>query len=134
MFALTARIDYAIKGITYLAESGDVAIKCEAVAQARGVPLPFLRGIFADLKRAGLVGSLRGANGGHWLIRPAGDISLLDIITAVEPIPLPVSDTENVHKVWQHIHHCELQILKSVSVADLIEKAEIQPANPLEVN
>lgn len=137
MFALTAKIDYAIKGITYLAEFGNEAIKCETIAQARGVPLPFLRAIFADLRRAGLVGSLRGSNGGHWLLKPPHQITLLDIITAVEPIQSPADpngDNESVQKVWTHIHHCELQILRSVSVSDLVDKADVEPATPIDLH
>lgn len=134
MFALTARIDYAIKGMTFLAECGEETVKCEVIAQARGVPLPFLRAIFTDLKRAGLVGSLRGANGGHWLLRPVHDISLFDIISAVEPINQPIGNSDGVDKVWQHIHHCEIQILKSVSIADLIDPVSVNPANPIQIN
>ena len=54
------------------------------VAQAQGIPLKFLENILADMRHAGLVTSRRGAEGGYWLARPAEEITVADIIRAVE--------------------------------------------------
>jgi Rrf2 family protein len=59
-------------------------MKGDAVARAQEIPLRFLEGILAELRRAGIVGSQRGADGGYWLARPARDVSVADIIRAVE--------------------------------------------------
>jgi Rrf2 family protein len=58
--------------------------KAEQVATAQGIPLKFLENILLDLKHSGLVESQRGGDGGYWLARAPGDISLADVIRAVE--------------------------------------------------
>ena len=59
-------------------------MKAEALARAQAIPLRFLEQILLDLKHAGLVSSQRGAEGGYWLAKPAVEISLADVIRAVE--------------------------------------------------
>ena len=59
-------------------------VKAEALARAQSIPLRFLEQILLDLKHAGLVASQRGAEGGYWLAKPPGEISLADVIRAVE--------------------------------------------------
>lgn len=124
MFTLTAKVDYAIKGISYLAQNGHAPAKSEAITTAQGIPQPFLRSILTDLKRAGLVGSMRGANGGHWLLKSPDQISLLDIFVAVDP-PAELRmaaglGRDTLREVWERIHSCELAILESVSIADVL--------------
>jgi Rrf2 family protein len=81
---LTAKADYAIRASAELAAAGDGPLKAERIAQAQAIPLKYLENILLDLKHAGLVQSQRGAEGGYWLARPAGEISLADVIRAVE--------------------------------------------------
>ena len=64
--------------------AGDGPVKGERIAQAQEIPPNFLENILADLRNAGLVASQRGAEGGYWLARPAGEISLADVIRAVD--------------------------------------------------
>jgi Rrf2 family protein len=59
-------------------------VKAEALARAQSIPLRFLEQILLDLKHAGLVSSQRGAEGGYWLARAPAEISLADVIRAVE--------------------------------------------------
>ena len=59
-------------------------MKGEAIAAAQGIPQNFLENILADLRHAGLVKSQRGAEGGYRLARPAGEVSVADVIRAVE--------------------------------------------------
>src|SRR5205085_8263082 len=59
-------------------------VKGERIAQAQEIPLKFLENILGDLKHAGLVRSQRGAEGGYWLARPADEITLAEVIRAVE--------------------------------------------------
>src|SRR3954453_23320208 len=81
---ISARADYAVRAAVVLAAAGDGPTKGEAIATAQAIPLKFLENILIDLRHAGLVRSQRGADGGYWLGRPAGEISLADIIRAVE--------------------------------------------------
>src|SRR5438128_11243790 len=81
---LSAKADYALRAAVELAAHGDGHVKAEALARAQSVPLRFLEHILLDLKHAGLVASQRGAEGGYWLARPPAEISLADVIRAVE--------------------------------------------------
>ncbi len=81
---LSAKADYALRASLELATGGDGHVKAESLARAHGIPLRFLEQILLDLKHAGLVASQRGAEGGYWLAKPPGEISLADVIRAVE--------------------------------------------------
>ncbi len=63
------------------------------MAAAQGIPVKFLESILAELKRAGIVASQRGADGGYWLARPAAEVTVADIIRAVEG---PLADVRGV--------------------------------------
>jgi Rrf2 family protein len=82
---ISAKADYAVRAAVQLAASaGDKATKGDTIARAQGIPLKFLENILGDLRHAGLVRSQRGAEGGYWLNRPADQITVADVIRAVE--------------------------------------------------
>jgi Rrf2 family protein len=81
---LSAKADYALRASLELASAGEGHVKAEALARAQAIPLRFLEQILLDLKHAGLVASQRGAEGGYWLAKPPIEISLADVIRAVE--------------------------------------------------
>ena len=82
---VSAKADYALRACVELASAEDgVHIKGERIAQAQEVPLKFLENILGDLRQAGLVRSQRGVEGGYWLARPAAEITLAEVIRAVE--------------------------------------------------
>ncbi len=87
---ITAKVDYAVRATVELAAAqaaGDgprSPMKGEAIAAAQQIPARFLETILADLRRSGLVSSQRGSDGGYWLARPAADVSVADVIRAVE--------------------------------------------------
>src|SRR5213083_1289999 len=81
---LSAKADYALRASLELASGGEGHVKAEAIARAQGIPLRFLEHILLDLKHAGLVSSQRGAEGGYWLAQPPAEITLADVIRAVE--------------------------------------------------
>jgi Rrf2 family protein len=81
---VSAKADYAIRAAVELAAAGEGPVKGERIASAQGIPPKFLENILLDLKQAGVVASRRGAEGGYWLARPATEITLADVIRAVE--------------------------------------------------
>ena len=82
---LTKADDYAVRAMIHLAclPDGRVAMRHE-IAEAQGIPSSFMAKILRSLVRARLLHSSRGVNGGFGLARPAGEISLLDIIESIE--------------------------------------------------
>src|SRR4051794_31436564 len=81
---ISAKADYAVRAAIHLAAVAEGPTKGEAIATAQGIPLKFLENILSDMRQAGLVRSQRGAEGGYWLNRPPEDVSVADVIRAVE--------------------------------------------------
>jgi Rrf2 family protein len=81
---ISAKADYAVRAAVQLAASADGPTKGDAIAQSQGIPLKFLENILGDLRQAGLVRSQRGSDGGYWLNRPPEEITVADVIRAVE--------------------------------------------------
>jgi Rrf2 family protein len=81
---VSAKADYALRAVIELAGAGDRPVKGERIAQAQEIPLKFLENILGDLRHAGIVSSQRGAEGGYWLARPSDEITVADVVRAVE--------------------------------------------------
>jgi Rrf2 family protein len=81
---ISARADYALRALLTLAASDGELVKGEALATAQDLPLRFLENILTDLRRAGLVASRRGAEGGYQLQRPANEITIGMVIRATD--------------------------------------------------
>ena len=81
---VSAKADYAVRAMVELAAAGDGPVKGERLAQAQEIPLNFLENIMTDLRNAGLARSRRGADGGYGLGRPPEEITLADVIRAVD--------------------------------------------------
>ena len=127
---VTAKVDYAVRAAVELAAAGDGPVKGERIAEAQRIPLKFLENILLELKHAGLVQSQRGAEGGYWLARPPAEITLAEVIRAVEgPIanvrgerPEQVEyagAAEQLREVWIAVRANLRAVLERVTVADV---------------
>ena len=81
---ISAKADYAVRAAVELAVAGDASLTADAVARAQDIPVFFLKKIFNDMRLAGLVATQRGRDGGHRLARPPAEISVADILRAIE--------------------------------------------------
>ncbi len=81
---ITAKAEYAVRTLLELSAADGAPGKAEALASAQEIPHKFLESVLADLRRANLVRSRRGPDGGYWLARPAAEISVADVIRAIE--------------------------------------------------
>jgi Rrf2 family protein len=127
---ISAKTDYAVRAGAELAAAGGGPVKGEALAGAQAIPLKFLENILTDLRRAGLVRSQRGADGGYWLAKPAEDISVADVIRAVDgPLasvrgepPEAIAYTgaaEALREVWFAVRANTRAVVEQVTLADL---------------
>ena len=128
---VTAKADYAVRAVVELASSSQEAPrKVDDVAQAQAIPVSFLENILTQLRSSGVVRSQRGPEGGYWLAKPAKDVSLADVIRAVEgPLvgvrgqrPEEIEYTgsaEALQKVWIALRANLRGVLEEVSVADV---------------
>ncbi|TCK20947.1 Rrf2 family transcriptional regulator [Pseudonocardia endophytica] len=100
---VSARLDYALRTVAALpADARAEPVRCESVARTRGIPLNSLVNIMVDLRRAGLVRSRRGCEGGYWLARPAAEITVADVVRAVESEVAAVPDGPGT-EVWHDL-------------------------------
>jgi Rrf2 family protein len=129
---ITAKADYAVRAAAELAaaEGDEHPLKGEAIATAQGIPQNFLENILSDLRHAGLVRSQRGAVGGYRLARPAAEVTVADVIRAVEgPLaavrgeaPEDVTYTgaaAPLQDVWIAVRASLRSVVEHVSLADL---------------
>ena len=127
---ISARADYAVRASIVLAKAGDGPTKGEAIGREQSIPLKFLENILGDLRHAGLVRSQRGADGGYWLNRPAAEVSVADVIRAVDgplasvrgqrPEDIAYEGTaEPLQEVWIAVRKNLRSVLEHVTLADL---------------
>jgi Rrf2 family protein len=128
---ISAKADYAVRAAVELAVAGDDGpVKGDRIARAQDIPLKFLENILTDLRRAGIVRSQRGAEGGYWLNRPATDVSVADVIRAVDgPLasirgqrPEDVAyqgASEPLQEVWIAVRASLRSVVEHVTLADL---------------
>jgi Rrf2 family protein len=91
---ISAKVDYAVRAMCELAaRDAEAPIKADSIAAAQAISRSFLENILVDLKRAGLVRATRGRDGGYRMTRAASDVSIADIIRAVEG---PLADVRGV--------------------------------------
>jgi Rrf2 family protein len=128
---ISERVDNAVRAMGELAVGGDEPVKAEAIASRQGISLKYLLDILRDLKRAELVRSKRGPDGGFTLSRTPAEISLADIFRAVDGPLADVHDeslrglsyaapVEDLPKVWMAIRGSLRRVLETVTLADLV--------------
>lgn len=81
---ISAKSDYAIRALLTLAANEPALVKAEVIAREQLLPRKFVEAILADLRRGGLVRTQRGAEGGYALARPASEITLGQVLRAVD--------------------------------------------------
>ena len=128
---VSAKADYAIRASAELAAiQGGAVMRAERISDSQDIPIKFLETILLELKHAGIVRSQRGAEGGYALARPAAEISLADVIRAVDgPLANVRGDrpenmayrgaAEHLTDVWIAVRASLRAVLESTSLADL---------------
>jgi Rrf2 family protein len=128
---VSAKTDYALRAAVELAAAPEGAqVKGERLATSQSIPLRFLENILLQLRHAGIVESRRGAEGGYRLARPASEISLADVIRAIDGPLAGVSGrrpetldfrgrSEPLREVWVAVRASLRGVLENVTLADV---------------
>jgi Rrf2 family protein len=142
---VSAKADYAVRAMIELASSGAAETspaKGEGLAAAQKIPMRFLENILGELRVHGLVQSRRGSDGGYWLAREPDDVTLAEIIRAVEG-PLATVRGEGpdeieyrgasqpLREVWLALRVNIRQVLESVTLADVVDGSLPEPIGTL---
>lgn len=134
---LTTRGRYAVTALLDLAlQPAEKTITLAEIASRQSISVAYLEQLFAKLKRKHLVASVRGANGGYYLARPAEQISILEIIEAVnETVDATRCDHQGncqngamclTHDLWQDLSRYISDYLAKITLSDLVDKDNVQ--------
>lgn len=127
---ISARVDYGVRVLVSLAADESQPTSCESIASAQDIPFRFLKAVMADLRRAGLVRSQRGCEGGYWIALPAAEITLTDVVVALEGRLLSVNGESDPHYpepaqhlggVWAAAERALDDVLGRTSIADVLQ-------------
>ncbi len=127
---LSARADYAVRAVVEIAARDEDVTSAHLVAEAQQIPERYLTGILVELRRSGIVASQRGMAGGYRLGRPAADITIADVIRAVEGPLAGIRGMRPEHvehhgsavalpELWVALRASIRSVLEQVSVADV---------------
>ncbi|MFF1510971.1 RrF2 family transcriptional regulator [Streptomyces sp. NPDC058326] len=127
---ISARTDYAIRAMAELARSPYRPLKAEDIAGRQGIPVRFLFVVLSDLRQARLVRGVRGPDGGYTLTRAPVEITLADVIRAMDGPLVSVRDLKltgleyqgaaaALPDVWRAVRTSLRQVLESTTLADL---------------
>ena len=124
---ITARVAYAISAVFELAtHPPQQRVQAREIASRQQIPLRFLQQILTQLKKADLVRSVHGPTGGYTLEKSADQITLKDVMAAVEGEVLffdpGLSSNTSIAKVWMEIEGYFQEKLQSISIQDLIRR------------
>ena len=130
---VSLRSTYGIMAAVDLAmQSGAAPIQTKSIARRQGIPARFLEQVLHAMKKAGLVSSQRGAQGGYMLTRKPSELTVAEILEALDGPMLPSAalngrrafhpvTTSDVllAKVWDRVHQAERHVLEAITVEEL---------------
>ena len=131
---VSAKVDYALRALLELAAAPPGPVKGERLATAQEIPPKFLENILTELRRAEIVASQRGVDGGYRLAKPADEISVADVVRALEgPIasvrgvrPDEIEYTgpaRSLQPLWVELRASMREVLEGTTLADLVERS-----------
>ena len=125
------QVRYAVSGLFDLAyNAGDQAVQVRVIGERQAIPVRYLEQIFQRLRRAQLVVAKRGPGGGYRLARPSRDITLRDVVEAVEGVHSSAQPTEGAASgasgpdfVWGEIAERFSRVLGDITLEELCRRA-----------
>ena len=140
MIRINRETDYGVLILSLMANDSEARYNSAWLAEQRGLPQPMVSKILKHLVRGGLLVSYRGAKGGYGLARPAQQITVADIVAALEG-PIALTDCANVDDIncqyhdgcvvssnWNRINRVVQRALEGITLADMTEPLPALPA------
>lgn len=128
---------YAVRALTELARLEQTRVgkpvRLGEIAERRGMPVQFLEQVFAALRRGEIVRSRRGAAGGYSLARPADEITVLEVVAALDGVPSPADCTQGrcdevdrcgASFVWIEAQQALENVLAATTIGDLLRRED----------
>ncbi|MEX2197060.1 MAG: Rrf2 family transcriptional regulator [Thermoleophilaceae bacterium] len=121
MLTITSKSPYALRALTELARTGGAApVPIGELARRRDIPVQFLEGLFATLRRAGVLQSQRGVKGGYSFARPPAEVTVLEIVELLEGEL--GAEASSAGPVWGEAVEAVRGVLGGVTIADIAQR------------
>lgn len=125
MISVTSKSRYAVVAMAELARSGDRPLSVKELSERRDIPDQFLEQLFSTLRRSGLLTSHRGSKGGYTLSRPADEITVLEVVQALDG--KVGQEADEAGGIWADGIVALRKVFSETSIAD-IERREAEDA------
>ena len=130
MLVITTKSPYAVRALAELARRGQpTPVPIGEIARARDIPVQFLEGLFATLRRAGILQSQRGVKGGYSFARPPSEITVLEIVELLEGEL--GSDAAANGAVWTDAVEAVKGVLGGSTIAEVAERESQATGTPM---
>ena len=120
MISVTSKSRYAVVALAELARSGTEPVPIGQIAERRGMPVQFLEQLFSTLRRAGILTSHRGAKGGYTLARPPEDITVLEVVQALDGVV--GEEGKEAGGIWAEGVEALRETFRSNTIADIARR------------
>lgn len=139
---ISTRAQYGMRALVEVALGGDKPTSLKTVAERQRLSQPYLEQIFAVLRNAGLVESVRGAHGGYRLVRPVDEIDALEIVELLEGSVAPVACIDDdascdhtgqcsTEPLWREVDDAVRTVLRATTLGDLVRRRAFVQIEPL---
>ena len=130
MLVITSKSPYAVRALSELARRGDAGpVPIGDLARARDIPVQFLEGLFATLRRAGILQSQRGVKGGYSFARPPEEITVLEVVELLEG-ELGAGASSN-GGIWTETVDAVRTVLGGSTIAEVAERESQAAGAPM---
>ena len=130
MLVITTKSPYAVRALAELARRGGSSpVPIGEIARTRDIPVQFLEGLFASLRRAGILQSQRGVKGGYSFARPPSEITVLEVVELLEGEL--GTDAANNGAVWTEAIDAVKGVLGGSTIAEVAERESQDAGAPM---
>lgn len=130
MLAITSKSPYAVRALTELARRGsEQPVPIGEIARARDIPPQFLEGLFATLRRAGILQSQRGVKGGYLFARDPGEVTVLEVVELLEGEL--AAEAPDAGGVWLDAVSAVKDVLAGTTIAEVAEREAREARGPM---
>jgi len=120
MISITSKSRYAVVAIAELARSGATPVPIATIAERRAMPVQFLEQLFSTLRRSGFLSSHRGVKGGYTLARPAEEITVLEVVQALDG--MVGQEADEAGGIWREGVEALRDIFSATTIADIARR------------
>jgi Rrf2 family transcriptional regulator, cysteine metabolism repressor len=130
VLAITSKSPYAVRALAELARrESDQPVPIGELARSRDIPVQFLEGLFATLRRAGVLQSQRGVKGGYLFARPPAEVTVLEVVELLEGEL--GAEAADAGPVWVDAMEAVRGVLRATTIADVVEREARAGAQPM---